>query len=423
MSRIARAHAVSLSWSALVVTAVVTASGCSGTSVAGTPTVESSSARTSPAPTSSSPGAPRTPDASGRPSLGVEVVARGLTHGWDIGFLPDGKLLVTQRPGRIVVISGRHAGATVTPVRVNLDGLFVSGEGGLLGMVLHRDFATTRLFTTCQNHQVRGKPVDIRLVTYRLAKDNASAVKVKDLLTGIPTNPGGKHSGCRPTIARDGSLIVGTGDTAKGTVPQDLRVLGGKTLRLDIRTGKPVSTNPLILSTSVRTRYIYTYGHRNIQGVTIRPSTGEIYTVEHGPGIEDEINRLRPGGNYGWDPSRGGTVRTYDQTVPMTDLKRFPKAVRALFSTGVTWALSGADFASGRQWGSLDGALAVAALKGSRLTFFPVAKTGRLGTPYVLPALDQTYGRLRAVRRGPDGALYVTSSNGTNDVLLRVAPR
>src|SRR5690606_12742113 len=136
------------------------------------------------------------------PPLEVEVVADGLLHGWDIGFLPDGGALVTERPGRIAYVSSTEPGAEVSRVEADLDGVFAQGEGGLLGMVIHPDFETSREFTVCMNYQEGGAPVDIRLVTWRLSEDNGSAEHVRDLLTGIPTGSG-RHSGCRPTIGAD----------------------------------------------------------------------------------------------------------------------------------------------------------------------------------------------------------------------------
>ena len=204
------------------------------------------------------------------PDLDVEVVADGFEHGWDIGFLPDGRALVTERPARISLVSGLEEGARRTTVEADLSDVFVAGEGGLLGMVVHPDFATSRQFTTCQTHQVGGAADDIRLVTWRLSEDGTSAQRVKDLLTGLPISTG-RHSGCRPEIADDGALLVGTGDTAVGSIPQDLGSLGGKVLRLDLETGEPLPDNPFASASDENERYVLSYGHRNIQGVA-RPA-------------------------------------------------------------------------------------------------------------------------------------------------------
>ncbi|WP_409184987.1 PQQ-dependent sugar dehydrogenase [Amycolatopsis sp. VS8301801F10] len=349
----------------------------------------------------------------------VHEVADGLEHGWDVGFLPDGSLLVPQRPGKLALVrDGR-----TTDVRADFSDVLVQGEGGLMGLVLAADFATSREFTTCQTHQQNGRAVDVRLVTWRLADDGASAAKVRDLLTGLPVNPSGRHSGCRPTLAPDGALLVGTGDTARSTVAQDRHSLGGKVLRIHAKTGEPLPDNPFSASADPNERRIYTYGHRNVQGVAIRPGTGQVVTSEHGPAFDDEVNLLRPGGNYGWDPSKGGVDSSYDESVPMTDTTRFPDAVRPLWTSGqVTEATSGDAFLTGKQWGADEGALVVVALKGQKLLLLHLDAAAKV-TRVTLPAeFNDKFGRLRAARSGPDGSLYVTTSNGSNDKVLRVTP-
>jgi glucose/arabinose dehydrogenase len=291
-----------------------------------------------------------------------------------------------------------------------------------MGLAVHPDFATSRRFTTCQTHAERGQATDVRLVTWQL--DGTSARRVVDpLVGGLPINPSGRHSGCRPTIAPDGTLIVGTGDTARGTLSQDLTSLGGKTLRIDLADGSPPDGNPFLDAANPAQRLVWTYGHRNVQGVAVRPGTGEIYTAEHGPTTDDEINRLRAGGNYGWDPGQGGTVGGYDESVPMTDLTRFPDAVPAAWSSGrPVEAIAGAAFLSGPQWGALDGALAVAALRGEKLLLMTLGPDGGVASIGVPSVLDGAFGRLRAVRTAPDGSLWVTTSNGDDDQVLRIDP-
>jgi aldose sugar dehydrogenase len=357
------------------------------------------------------------------PGLAVEVVTEGLEHGWDIGFLPGGKVLVTERPGRISLVSGVREGARRTTVRADLDDVYAQGEGGLMGMVVHPDFATSREFTTCQTHEEDGDPEDIRLVTWRLSEDERSAQRVKTLLSGLPISTG-RHSGCRPEIAADGALLVGTGDTAQGNIPQDRTILGGKVLRLDLKSGDPLPDNPFASSSNRRERYVLSYGHRNVQGVAVQPGTGVVYTAEHGPSFNDEVNRIRAGANYGWDPSQGGTVGGYDESVPMTDRERFPGAVPAIWQSGQrTQAVCAAEFLEGSQWAGLEGALAVTALKGAKLLLLTLKPDGTLAKVAVPEATNGPYGRLRAARMGPDGALYVTTTNGDDDKLLRISPK
>jgi aldose sugar dehydrogenase len=367
------------------------------------------------------PGASAPAARSGSAGLAVQTVVGGLVHPWDLGFLPDGRILLTERPARFRLVDG----GTASQVRADLSDVHVAGEGGLLGLAVHPDFDRSREFTTCQTHQENGRPVDVRLVTWRLAPDAASAARVRDLVIGLPISSG-RHSGCRPTIAADGALLVGTGDAALPAPPQDRRNLGGKVLRVDLRTGEGLPDNPFASSTDANERRVYTYGHRNVQGVAVRPGTGQVFTAEHGPSGFDEMNRLQPGGNYGWDPSRGGASRSYDESVPMTDRQRFPEAIPPLWTSGQTSteAPSGAAFLSGEQWGQLDGRLAVVALRGQKTLLFQLDENGGQVVNLALPTeLNDAYGRLRGVRSGPDGALYITTSNGGDDRLLRVTPQ
>ena len=236
------------------------------------------------------------------------------------------------------------------------------------------------------------------------------------LVGGIPIGSG-RHGGCQLEIDAAGQLIVGTGDAATGSLPQELTSLGGKTLRVDRFTGAGVSNNPFIDSANTNTRKILSFGHRNVQGVAVHPLTGDVWTAEHGPTRDDEINHIRPGGNYGWNPVPG-----YNEAVPMTDPREFPTAVPAAWATGApTLALSGATFLAGEQWGSWENGLAIASLKDSslRILFFNSHGAYR-GQQEVIHG---EYGRLRAVSTSPDGSLLVTTSNGGGrDQVVRILP-
>jgi glucose/arabinose dehydrogenase len=198
---------------------------------------------------------------------------------------------------------------------------------------------------------------------------------------------------------------VGTGDAANGTNPQDTASLGGKVLRVDRFTGAAAPDNPFGL------RW-YTLGHRNVQGLAFRPGSGTPYSIEHGTSRDDEVNLLVRAGNYGWDPTPG-----YNESKPMT----FPGGIPAVWSSGApTIATSGAVFLQGPQWRDWDGQLAMCALAGAQLR---VIQLDGSGTVLLAQSVALTgFGRLRTPVQGPDGNLYVTTSNGVNDQILRVTP-
>jgi glucose/arabinose dehydrogenase len=164
---------------------------------------------------------------------------------------------------------------------------------------------------------------------------------------------------------------------------------------------------------------VWTYGHRNVQGLAVRPGTGQVYSVEHGPGRDDEVNLLKAGGNYGWDPD--GDDGGYDESVPMTDTD-IPGAIPAVWSSGdPTIAPSGGTFLDGDQWGSYDGLMLLGVLKDRGVLALRLDDDGALEEQFRLPELEGSYGRIRTVQQGQDGALYVTTDNGgDSDQLLRV---
>jgi glucose/arabinose dehydrogenase len=204
-------------------------------------------------------------------------------------------------------------------------------------------------------------------------------------------------------------LFVTMGDAAIGPAPQAPESLNGKILRVQT-DGSPYPSNPYF-DGGINKARIFTFGHRNPQGIAFRPGSGAPYSVEHGPDWNDEVNRLVAGANGGWDPEPPG----YNQKTSMTDLAKFPNAMRPVWRSGDggTIAPSGATFLSGAQWKSWDGVLAVAVLKGSQLRLMYLDGPGNVaGTTAIL----KNGVRLRSAVQGPDGNLYISTDqrNGSN---------
>ena len=340
------------------------------------------------------------------PKRSVSTLVSGLSIPWDLDFTPDGTMLFTERRG---VLSSRGADGTVRNVGAEMGDLFAVGETGLMGIVVDPDFTSNRRFYTCQGHL----GPEVQVISWTINTDYTAATRVADpLVGGIPATSG-RHGGCRLRFGPEGYLWIATGDAASGRIPQDLSSLGGKVLRVDPSTGAGAPDNPFASSPR-----IYTYGHRNVQGLALRPGASRMWAVEHGPRVDDEINLLVAGGNYGWDPVPG-----YNESVPMTDRVKFPGAIEARWSSGSpTLAVSGGIFLEGRQWGTWEGRLAVATLRDSKLRLFEFTPEGHFVSQVIVPELDGAFGRLRTPMLGPDGALYVTTSNGGGrDRILRIA--
>ena len=343
------------------------------------------------------------------PSLARTVFVSGLSNPWDLAFLPNGEMLFTERPGLLRL---RRTTGTLITVAQPSD-VVVGGEGGMMGMTIDPQFAANRYVYTCFSSNAGGSN-DQRVVRWTLAADGTSLSARRDIVTGLPHANGGRHSGCRPRFGPDGNLWIGTGDAAVGTNPQDLTSLGGKVLRVT-RDGAAASNNPAIAGADPR---IYTYGHRNVQGIAFQPGTGAPYGIEQGSSVDDEVNALIAGANGGWNPIPG-----YNESVPMTDLARYPTAMRPFWSSGsLARGTSGGGFISGTAWKAWNGALVIGQLSGLKLVVLTFKSDGSLKA--ATPLYGDLNTRLRTPVQGPDGALYVTTdvASGGGEI-WRIAPR
>jgi aldose sugar dehydrogenase len=355
------------------------------------------------------------------PALRVTTVMRNLDIPWDTAFLPGGAMLVTERHRKRILL--RRPGGRVRVVANRPPGIWasrISSETGLMSLAVDPRFGSNRRFYTCHGQTLRRGRHEVRVVAWRLGRRPLRARRVETLVRGIPATTG-RHGGCRLELDPRGRLWVGTGDGVIGTNPQRLRSLGGKVLRINRFTGGPARGNPYRRAANRNKRRVFTHGHRNVQGLAWRPGGG-MWSVEHGTFRNDEVNRLVPRGDYGWSPGR-----SYNENRPMTDHRLRGRQRNAKWRSGTpTVAPSGATWLTHPRWGAYRGRLAVAMLADTSLRIMRFRNRGRerllsRRTPRVL---NGRFGRLRSTTLGPNGALYLTTSNGNgNDRVLRVVPR
>jgi glucose/arabinose dehydrogenase len=334
------------------------------------------------------------------PRLVTAVVRSGLAIPWDLAFAPDGRMFVTERVGNILIYASAAPNATQLANVFPVANINASGESGLMSIELDPAFATNNLLYVCVSVNESGQWLN-QVLRYRM-NGNAPAFDGYVIRFGMRANT--NHDGCRIRFGPDGKLWVTMGDAGNLANAQNANVLNGKVLRVN-SDGSIPADNPTMPGASARTA-VYTMGNRNPQGLTFEPGTGRVIEVEHGDDTHDEINILRAGANYGYPVCRG----------PCGD----PRFVDPAWSSGsVTLATSGGDFARGVQWGAYDGSLFVATLKQTDLRRFTFS--GAVATQRDI-LFDNSFGRLRTVRQGPDGSLYITTSNGSGDQVIRITP-
>jgi len=330
----------------------------------------------------------------------TELVQAGLDHPWDIAFTDDGRMLVTERIGRVRVYASGAPGAELLHT-ASIPGVRAELESGLMGIAVRG----ASVFACASRDP--GDGWRIELLRSTLATDGSlgpfEAMPIGEM-TGAA-----RHQGCAVEVDATEHLWLAVGDAnlpAGENRAQDPNRLNGKVLRLQLDGSVPYD-NPFGSA-------VYSLGHRNPQGLAFAPDGG-IWEVEHGTDENDEINLLRSGGNYGYPCFTGAdaTGPIPDGCGPASDY-----LAPAWASGSPTLATSGATFLVGAGWGDWEGDLLVSTLKEEDLRRFSIGADGGLSFEQTL--LDGRFGRLRALVIGPDGALYVSTANGGDDRTLRV---
>jgi glucose/arabinose dehydrogenase len=328
----------------------------------------------------------------------VETVLTGLEVPWSLNFAPDGRLFVTERPGRVRIAALGGA----SELALSLEGVFAQGEAGLLGLALDPEFAQNHFVYLYYSASVPGGGVN-RVVRYREVNSRLGERLV--LLDNIPAAQ--IHDGGRLRFGPDGLLYASAGDAADANNAQDVASLAGKILRLN-RDGTTPRDNRF-------SSPVFTYGHRNPQGFDWHPTSGEIWESEHGNNGNDEVNAIRTGLNFGW-PRIEGTSTMSGMEAPIT-----------FFTPSI--APSGASFYHGQRVPQFVNNFFVATLRGMHLLRLTVDPSTRRVTAQER-LLEGTFGRLRDVVFGPDGYLYFCTNNrdgrgnpmSGDDRVLRIVP-
>jgi len=317
----------------------------------------------------------------------LEIVAENLTVPWSLAFTSENRILVSQRPGTISIVEPE---IDSTKTLLEITEVSPVAEAGLMGLVLDPDYETNKFFYACYAYDsdqgLRDKVVRI--------KDNGNSAEILDTL--IQDIPAARfHAGCRLGIGPDSKLYITTGDATNKTIAQDLGSLGGKILRLNLDGSIP-EDNPFENSP------VYSYGHRNPQGISWHPVTGDLFETEHGPsgndgpGGGDEVNLIRAGENYGW-PLVSHTESAEGLVDPLLTFTPAEAPGSVLVYSGSIYP----QFQNNLFFGALRGEGIV------RIVLDEVDPTQIIS----YEKLSINVGRIRDVVQGPDGLIYFTTSN------------
>ena len=349
----------------------------------------------------------RTQDA----AIRVVTVASGLENPWGMAFLPDGRILVTERPGRLRLVAkdGR-----LSPPLGNVPKVFDSGQGGLLDIALDPDFARNRLlyFTYAEpGASSEGGGAGTALASAVFSETTLTDVKV--LFHQQPKLSGGLHFGSRVVVGSDGKLWLGVGERYRRDEAQKLGVHLGKVMRLN-RDGSVPADNPFVGRGDARPE-IWSYGHRNIQGMVRHPQTGIVWLHEHGAQGGDEINIPERGKNYGWPVITHGIDYSGARIGIGTAA---PGMEQPLLHWTPSIAPSGMAFYTGDRIPAWKGSLFVGSLKFGTLHRVVLDGTRVVRQEQMLKEIDDN---IRDVRDGPDGFLYLATDNPRGRI-LRLEP-
>ena len=347
-------------------------------------------------------------------TLQVSQLVAGLEHPWSMAFLPERQgLLVTERPGRLRLVDLQ--GGLSEPIG-GVPAVYARGQGGLLDVALSPEFAQDRLVYLTYAEAGDGEYAGTAVGRARLSLDKRTLEGFEVIFRQLPKLSSGAHFGSRLVFDRDGYLFVALGENNQRSSAQDLDKLQGKVVRLH-PDGKVPADNPFVGQPGVRAE-IWSYGHRNQQGAALNPRTGQLWTHEHGPRGGDEINIPQAGKNYGWPLATHGLNYSF-LAIPEAQGKAVAGTEPAHYVWEKSPAISGMAFYDGERFPAWRDSLFIGALAGQALIRLELRGDQVVHEERLLEQLDA---RIRDVRQGPDGYLYVLT-DAANGQLLRLGLR
>lgn len=354
----------------------------------------------------------KAPAVKSRQTPKVETFAKGLVHPWGLAFLPDGRLLVTERPGRLRIVG---ADGKLSPPVQGVPKVYASGQGGLLDVQVAPDFATSGTVFLSYAEPREGSKNGTSVARAKLVGDETGGrlEDVRVIFRQEPSYASSNHFGSRIVLAGDGSLFVTMGDrySARNEAQNPGNHLG-KLVRI-MPDGAPYPGNPKKEGWRPE---IWSIGHRNVQGAALNPATGKLWTAEHGARGGDEINVPEAGRNYGWPVITYGRDYTY---LKIGEGTHKPGMEQPVYYWDPSIAPSGAAFYTGDRFPEWKGNLFVGALAGQALHRLVLDGEKVVGEEALLSDLGE---RIRDVRNGPDGALWLLTDNPDGRI-LRLVPR
>jgi glucose/arabinose dehydrogenase len=339
----------------------------------------------------------------------VETVAGGLVHPWALAFLPDGRMLVTERPGRMRIVT---SDGNMSPPLGNVPKVFAVSQGGLLDVVPDRNFADNKTIYFCYAEPSGGGG---RTALARATLGEGALDDVKVIFQQKGPVSGGNHFGCRIAQGSDNNLFLTTGEHfTDRDEAQKLTSHLGKIIRIT-PDGSAPTDNPFAGRNDALPE-IWSYGHRNAQGAAIHPQSGKLWEHEHGAKGGDEVNIPQAGKNYGWPVISHGV--NYDGTPVGSGKSSMPGMEQPIKTWVPSIAPSGMAFYTGDMFPAWKGSLFVGALKDQMLVRLTLDGEKVTGEERLLQGLRE---RIRDVRMGPNGALYLVTDNSAGRV-LKVVP-